>query len=249
VNFVDLIAQQKEWAFLLGSDEQLDRINIATRDYIVANESRLPDKTLAAEVLAYITIRNGRKGCGIIVERPVLRIPQGVSPGPQKVLLQEFLVLEERGINEGPITGTGLHADWVAQRILELGHHHYIEGIGDFYADPNSVQFAADFEPLNAWRVQLLVNLETQTPQRLTAPAISSNEASEVVLTNDAGNPDAEIFYTIDESPPARAGAGNPGSQRYLAPFAVEDGTIVRWACYQNDWLPSRHQKSTVTVS
>ncbi len=249
MNFIDLIAQQKEWAFLLGSAEQIDRVNIVTRDYVVANESRLPDKTLALEVLAYITIRNGRKGCGIIVERPLIRVPQSASPGPAKVLTQEFLILEDRLTNEGPQTGTGLHADWVAQHLLELCHQHYIEGVGEFVADPNAMTFADEFAPLNAWRVTLNCNLETQTPDRLAAPSISSNESDEVVLTNHADNPDAEIFYTLDGSMPARAGAGNPGSLRYQAPFAVESGTVIRWACYQNDSLPSRVQKSTVNLS
>jgi hypothetical protein len=250
VNFIDLVAVQKEFACLIGSDEQLLRVNIATRDYIMANASQLPDETLAAEVLVYITPRegaDGRIGCGIIVERPGLRIPQSVSPGPQKILALEFLILEDRLINNGPTEGTGIASDWIAQRLVELGHNYYLEGIGEFHADPNAIQAARDFAPLDAWRVTLLCHLETQTPNRVTLPTISADELDRTVLTNVTA--DAEIFYTTDESMPARAGAGNPGSVRYEAPVALETGTVIRWAAYKNDLLPSHVGKRTITIS
>ena len=250
MNFVDLVDVQKEFACLIGSDEQLLRVNIATRDYIMANESRLPDETLAAEVLVYITPRegaDGRTGVGIIVERPGLRIPQNVSPGPQKVLVQEFLILEYRLQNYAPESGTQVASDWIAQRLVELGHNYYIEGIGEFIADPNAVTDAKDFAPLNAWRVTLLCNLETQTPNRVTLPLISSDAQDRIVLTNVTA--DAEIFYTTDESMPARAGGGNPASLRYEAPLVLESGTVLRWAAYKNDLLPSHVGKRTITIS
>lgn len=250
MNFVDLVAVQKEFAGLLGSDEQLLRVNIATRDYIMANDSRLPDETLAAEVLVYITPReggDGRTGVGIIVERPSIRVPQNTSPGPQKVLAVEFLILEERLTNSGPETGTLVHGDWIAQRLVELGHQYYLEGIGEFVADPNAVQDARDFAPLNAYRVTLLCNLETQTPNRVTLPLISADDEDRTVLTNVTA--DAEIFYTTDESMPARAGGGNPASLRYVAPLVLESGTVIRWAAYKNDLLPSHVGKRTVTIN
>lgn len=239
-SFTDFLKVQRYFAAALLSDPFLNNINIITRDELIESESKLPDKTLALEVLAYITPRNGRKGCGIIVEKPEFRVEKPNLPGPQGELILTCLIVSERMLNYGPQTGTLLPASQVGQRILEIGHNFRIRPAGALFADVNALTEARDFEPLDAWRATLKMALPRKTADRVAEPVIT---AAGLEVTITSATSEAEIFYTLDESAPSRVGSR---AVRYEAPFTVESGTIVTAAAYRSDLLQSNITTETI---
>jgi hypothetical protein len=115
-------------------------VNIVTRARLLLDSSRLPDQNTEAEVLAYMTPRNNKFGCGVIVEKPELVASLPNVPGPQGDLVIVCLVLEDPLQNLDPVNGTGLAADQVAQKIQDIGHHWGVEGLGTWRADTNCNQ-------------------------------------------------------------------------------------------------------------
>lgn len=244
MSFTDFLKVQRYVAHALLSDEWLEHVNIATRDYILANASQLPDETLAAEVLVYITPRNGREGCGVIVEKPIFRVDAPNLAGPQGDLVLTCLILSDRLANEGPVTGTNRPANQVGQRILEMCHNWRIHPAGAFYADANALQEAKEFAPLDAWRVNLRMKLPRAQNTQVAEPTIT---ADGLEITLACPTVDAEIFYTLDETMPAHQRGGNPGSTRYTAPFTVESGDVVTVCAYKTDLIQSNVVTSTIT--
>lgn len=243
MSFTDFLKVQRFVAHALLSDEWLENVNVATRDFILANSSQLPDETLAAEVLVYITERNGRSGCGIIVEKPEFRVDSPNLPGPQGDLILTCLILADRITNEGPTTGTNRPANQVGQRILELCHNWRIHPGGAFFANQNALTEAKDFAPLDAWRVSLRMKLPRAQNTQVAEPTITA-DGLEIALA--CATADAEIFYTTDESMPAHERGGNPGSHRYTAPFTVESGDVVNVCAYKTDLIQSNVITTTV---
>lgn len=228
----DFLQQQRDLAQILLSDPRLFNINVAMRHELLDDTAlkRLPDKTLAAEVLVYITPRNGKKGCGIIVERPEFNVQSPNVTGPQGDIVCEFLVLCDTLTNESPTQGTGLTANRVAQTILDILHLHADNGIGTYQARGQAIIAATDFEPLEAYRVRLAVTTKRIQTTRC-GPVTASLASSTMTLTCPTSG--AEIRYTLDGSFPART--GNPASQIYSAPFAVESGMTLRAVAYADN--------------
>jgi len=248
--FTDFLKQQRDLAHLLLSDPWLSEINIAMRHELLEETAlaRLPDKTLAAEVLVYITPRNpasGKKGCGIIIERPEFNVLSPNVTGPQGDVIVEFLILSDRLQNESPTKGTGRTASQVAQRLLDLLHGHADEGIGTYQASGNAISAAQDFEPLDAYRVRLNINTKRQQTSRCAVIA-SSQTGSNLTLT--CATADAQIYFTLgaqdsdgnwlEPATPAPSNTGG-GAQLYSAPFAVATGQLVRAAAFHTNYNQS----------
>ncbi len=254
-SFTDFIKLQEDVAHCLLCDEWLSDVNVLTRDKLLNAETlaRLPDKTLAAEVLAYIIPRNkgGKKGCGIIVEKPEFDVTKPNMPGPQGDLIIVCLILEDRLVNEAPSSGTLKPADQVAQRILENTHGWRIGNQGAFYADTKAIVNAKEFEDLGlcAYRARIRCTLSRLQTDRVQ-PVVITTDGLEVTLT--CATADADIYYT-DRTDDALSGAdfpgpSNTGAKLYEAPFTVESGTIIRAAAYKNDYLGSNVTSETISA-
>lgn len=244
MSFSNFIRLQNFVAHALLCDTELDVINIVTREQLLADESQLPDQTLAAEVLVYITPRqgrDGRTGCGIIVEKPEFRVNNPNLPGPEGDILLTLLILEDPLTNHGPQTGTLKPADQVAQRCLEVLHGYQLEGFGQLFADQAAMQAAQDFEPLRGYRVRLRVRMPRNQADRVAQPTVTE-DAGEVTLA--CATTDARIFYTTDETFPGRS---NSGAVEYTEPFTADVGTVIHAAAYKEGQPPSHVLKVTVT--
>jgi hypothetical protein len=245
VSFTDFVQLQNDCAHALLGDPWLQEVNIITRERLLDPNSlqRLPDQTLAAEVLVYLTPRNkmGRAGAGIIIEKPQFQVSKPNLPGPCGDLILEFLILEDRLANEAPTTGTLKPADQIAQRILEVMHGWRLGSQGAFYADANTLQPARDWEPLTGYRVRLRSQLSRGQTDRVAVPTLANN-AHTITLTTVTA--EAEIRYTTDGGFP---GPSNSAALIYTTPFVVDSGTTVRWAAYLADSLGSNVGSQTIT--
>ena len=237
---------QRDAAFAFSSDSRLQTVNIVTREQLLADQSRLPDETLSAEVLCYITPRNGKMGVGVIVEKPRFEVPNPSAPGPQGEIVLETLVLEDQLTNVDPVEGTGLAADYVAQVLLEIGHGWNLNFQSDFVADRNALVEAKEWQPLRAYKVSLRMVLSRAQTQRLTTPTASVDTPVPglITLTNDASTPAAAIYYTLNGDSPA---PDNANATLYTAPIVAPPGdTVLRWAAYQPGLLNSAFAQVTI---
>jgi hypothetical protein len=241
----DFTQLQLDFCFALLADDWLSGVNIITRERLYADQSRLPDKSLAAEVLAYITPRNGKIGAGIIVEMPEFQVLDPSAPGPQGDIILTVLILEERGTNLSPTKGTGRYADQIAQKVLEIGHGWNLNFQSDFVADRNAIVPAKDFEPLHAYRVNIRLTLSRDQTTRVTTPTITW-AGNTVTLANNGATPNAAIWYTLDGSSPAPA---NPAATLYHGPFNINQNCVLRYAAFQPGWLPSGFALQNCTIT
>jgi len=240
---------QRDAAFAYMSDSRLQTVNIVTREQLLADQSRLPDETLAAEVLVYITPRNGKKGVGVIVEKPRFEVLHPSAPGPQGDIIIESLVLEDQLENVDPNEGTGIAADMVAQILLEIAHGWNLNFQSDFVADRNAMSEAKEWQPLRAYKVLHRMTLDRAQTTRLTTPAIAINTpaTNQITLTSDPSVPTANIYYTVNGDSPA---PDNANATLYTAPFAPPAGaSILRWAAFAPGYLQSAFAQLNVNQS
>jgi len=246
MNFTDFDTLQTFAAHTLLSDAYFDNVNIVTRDRLLAEvaEGRLPDKTLAAEVLVYITPRvlaNGRRGLGIIVEKIEFEVTRPNLNGPQGDMILTCLILEDRLSNNSPAKGTLVPGDHAAQKILDLLHNQPIHPFGHFYADTRAIQEATDFQPLDAWRVRLRMTSSRTQTARVATPVAAEADG---LVTLTCATEDARIYYSLDRSFP---GPSNPAALEYAAPFAVEAGDEIFFAAFKTGYSQSSIQHATIT--
>lgn len=230
----DLVQLQEDITLGLQSWDALANINI-----VQDRKLRLQQQTDAA--LICLALRNGRKGCGVLVEMPTIEVPHQAAPGPQTQLVVTAAVVEDPTINLAAKTGTLLDAETVARFVLMFLHGWLLEGKGELFADQRAIEPTRDFPGKVAYRVACPVKLQDTVMQRLSTPSIAEPTPLTLSLTSD--NPDAEIYYTTDGSFPGQA---NPVAVQYADPFAVEAGTLVRWAAFKPGLLPSAVGSATI---
>jgi hypothetical protein len=242
MSFSNFIQLQNDMAHALLSEPWFENINIVTRDKLLTTEAlaRLPDKTLAAEVLVYITPRNGRKGCGIIVGVPEWSTQSPNVTGPQGDIIIPFLVLEDAMLNESPTLGTLKPADQVAQKIMDLLHLDADDGTGTLAAVGAAISPARDWEPLRAFNVRLKITMKRQQTARVGPVTIAIDAGLATLTCPTVG---AQIYWTLDGTFP---GLSNSKATIYSSPFAVASGDPLRAGAYLTDYNPGPRRSYTV---
>ena len=202
----------------------------------------------------YTTPRQGRAGCGVVVEMPSFEVLHPGVPGPVGNLVLSFVVVEEPNLNLEPATGTGLSAETVAQFILDSSHQWEIGGVGVMSAVKEAIRGlwrtedvrgmvgqsslrevvwdAQRYHGLVAYRVKLQMQAAGVPLPRVATPIA---QASGAVITLSCATEGADIYYTLDAGFP---GPGNEGAVKYQGPFAAT-GARLRYAAYQAGWLRS----------
>jgi len=185
----------------------------------------------------------GKVGAAVSVLMPVFDVPNPDMPGPQGELVMEVLAQEHPIVNNGD-SGTGKSAESIAITVLRAMHHFRLEGLTEtFYADKDAMTPSLEFAPFLTYRLKFRAQLRLPQSDKCLLPGISEGEALTVVLTNRTA--EAAIYYTTDESFPS---AQNEDATLYTAPFAVEAGTVVRWAAYKESLLGSDVGRATITL-
>lgn len=231
---INLVKLQQDWALKLLSEPALARINVVQLRQMVV-ESRIDVRLITR------TARNGRSGCGIIVEMPTFSVPSASAPGPAGAFDLTFLVVESPVVNHAAATGTLQSAEEVAMILLDLGHRFFVRDTAEFSAARQAME-PAEADPGHvAYRVRLSF-LHTPTPSaRVATPDIA--EAGGVV-TLTCATADADIYLTTDDSFP---GPGNPVAALYAGPVPVEWGTILRVAAYKDGLAGSDVDRVVIT--
>ena len=197
----------------------------------------------------YTTPRNGRAGCGILVEMPAFEVLHPNVSGPVGNLVLSCVALEEPNLNYGPGRGTRMSAEAVSKFILDSSHQWEIGGAGVMSAVREAIRGlwrtedlrgvmgqgtlrdaiwdAQRFEGLVAYRVKLQMQAAATPVGRVSQP-VAQVQPSGVSLS--CATRGAEIYYALGGSFP---GPGNPLALQYGAPFAAPPaGAILRAAAY-----------------
>jgi len=240
MSFTNFIQLQNDVAHALLCDNWFESVNVVTRDTLLLEQTRMADQTYAAETLVYTTSRNGRSGCGVIVEKPEFSLLHENVPGPQADLILTCTVIEDRLQNEDAQFGTLRAADQVAQKILDVLHLWSIQGQGIFRGDRTAIVSDPRFEPLTAYRVRLRMTCNRGQTSRCATPSITNTEGTITLATSTSG---ADIYYTTDGTFPAPS---NPKAIIYSGAFTPNSGETARAAAVKTDLSISSINQLTI---
>jgi hypothetical protein len=196
----------------------------------------------------YTTPRNGRAGCGILVEMPAFEVLHPNVSGPVGNLVLSCVALEEPNLNFAQATGTQMSAEAVSRFILDSSHQWEIGGAGVMSAVREAIRGlwrtedlravagqgtlrdaiwdAQRFEGLVAYRVKLQMQAAATPVARVSQTAAQALPSGVSLSCATEG---AELYYTWDRSFP---GPGNPRAIKYLGPFQPA-GSVLRHAAYK----------------
>jgi Chitobiase/beta-hexosaminidase C-terminal domain len=216
INFVQL---QNDVANALLSSDQLANVNV-----IQYRKLRVQGQVDMATI--YSTPRNGRAGCGILVEMPTFTVDKPNLLGPVGNLVFTLAVIEEPNLNMDPVAGTLSDAESTAQLILDELHNLIIAGLVELYADAPAIVPIEDYQLPGTvqYRVQLKMRYNRDQTTRVAMPVIT---ATGDTLAIACATPGVAIYYTLDGTLPTN-GAANPGSVLYLGPVTLASGTTLR---------------------
>jgi len=238
----DLVQLQEDLAQGLLAEPGLRFINV-----VQYRKLRLQSEIEWSSV--YTAPRNGRAGCGILVEMPGLEVLHPNVSGPVGHLVLSCVALEEPNLNHNPATGTQMSAEAVSKLILDSSHQWEIGGAGVMSAMREAIRGlwrtedlrgvvgqgtlrdaiwdAQRFEGLVAYRVKLQMQAAPTPRARVSQPAALLGDSQVSLSCATAG---ARIYYTLDGSFP---GPGNPLAVPYAGSITIPaPGTVLRAGAY-----------------
>jgi len=242
---IDLIQIQNDVYGLLMSAPQLAVVNIvAERKFIMQQEIEVD--------AIWQNIRNGKSGCGILVEQPdVISDSPNVTGPPQSVQLS--FVCFQNGDAAFTDMGSGLFAEQMEQFVIDALHLQNIGGLGSLVVRGNFSSPARDYPGINARRMRVAMTPFNAAQSLRTAPIVAAINAGLCTLT--CATTGSVVYYTLDGSFPSNsaiavdpisvtvASAGDPvnkNSTLYTAPFVVASGQVLRAAAYASGMNPGQ---------
>ena len=230
-----LLSLQQDLVDKLNSEASFYYVSVALwRKQVIRQEiqRRLP----------HLSGKNGRKGCGVVVNMPRIEAIQPNLAAPQGDVLVGIDVVEQPEINFNP-GGTMLTAEETARAVRQTLHQFAIEGKILLYQDKHAIEPLAELEfpGCLGYRVNLRGRMAELPQAKCVVPAIAETGGSVSLTTTDEG---AGIYYTVDGSFP---GSSNAAALSYSAPFSVSSGATVRWAAYLAGYLGSDAAQAVIT--
>ena len=230
-----LLTLQQDLVDKLNSESWFFHVSVVSlRQQVISQEikRRLP----------HLTGKNGRKGCGVMVNMPRINAIQPNMAAPQGDVLVSIDVIEQPEINFNP-GGTMLTAEETARAVRGTLHQFAIEGKILLYQDKHAI---APLDKLDhpgclGYRVNLRGRMSELPQSKCVVPSISESSGSVALTTSDEG---ATIYFTVDGTFP---GSSNAGALIYSGPFTVASGATVRWAAYLPGFLGSDAAQAIIT--
>ena len=235
---IDLVQLQDDLYGLLMSAPQLASVNIVEeRVFLIEHQLRTD--------AIWQTIRNGRQGCGLLIEMPGVHVDSGNVSGPPQVVELSFVSFQDGDMafipaHPGGPSGSGLFAEQIEQFLIDLLHLQYLQGVGTLTVEGAFSSAARDYPLVHARRTKLSCTPKqtAQTP-RTAAVQVSLNAGLAALACSTMG---ATLWYTLDGSFPCNAAVAvdpltglpvNGNATPYSAPFAIQSGQVIRAAAYQ----------------
>lgn len=190
-------------------------------------------QTKINNTLAGLSVRNGKRGLGVIVGMPEMR---DVNPNMRTVKGELVLVMnliENPLINEGA-DGTGLTAEALAWLLATTLPQTNLAPGGQIIADKDLIapQPESVMEKRIEYRVTLRMLTHAAPVEKVATPAVQHASGTLTLSCTTSG---AAIYYTLDGSYP---GPGNAQATLYSAPVSVATGAL-RTAAHHDDMASS----------
>jgi len=192
--------------------------------------------------LPHLNSKNGRKGCGVVVNMPRIEAVQPNLAAPQGDVLVGIDVVEQPEVNFNP-GGTMLTAEEAARAVRRALHQFAIEGKIFLYQDKKAIEplDRLDFPGCLGYRVNLRGRMAELPLAKCVVPSISETSGTVSLATSDSG---AAIYHTVDGSFP---GVSNAAALLYASPFSVASGATLRWAAYKSGLMGSDAAQAVIT--
>ncbi len=234
---INLLQIQEDIFGLLMSAPQLATVNIVLeRKFIMQSELEMDS--------VWQVNRNGKSGCGILIEVPQIESGGNNVSGPPQIVILTFVSFQNGDAALTPDIGSGLYAEEVEQYILDALHLQSFGRFGTIQVEGRFSEPARDYQGINARRLTLKIKpLATKQTPRTGPVTVAINEG---LATLTAANAD-KIVYTLDGSFPSDPATAidpientpiNPLAVIYTVPFAVQPGETLRAAAYAPGFNP-----------
>jgi hypothetical protein len=197
------LQQQYDAYYKLRSEPYFADINvILQREKMLRSEADVKS--------ACITKTGGKAGVAVVVGMPVVSTPDPEIGGPQVTLSPVFTVMEQADVNHGA-SGTGKHAEDVADELVAVLHHFYMQYFGTMYANGEFIVPNQNFTGIRAFDVTLWMRVVQSNRPRVARPTLTITNNEGTLTTTES----ATMYYTLDLSFP---GPGNDGGHDTLIP-------------------------------
>jgi hypothetical protein len=180
---------------------------------------------------------DGPVGAGYLIEMPKLQIPKPNSL--QRNLVLSIVAIEERNTNMTAGAGTQLSSEEMAEDALDFAFGWMMGLSSALTPEVGAILPAPDVASgpgLVCNRATISMRKEHHAIARCDQPVISDAGAGHYSLANGANTPDADIYFTLDESLPGSAGLT---AVKYAGPVALASGQQINYAAWRADRLPS----------
>lgn len=198
------------------------------------------------QAIGAVTVVGGKSGAVVVIMTPTADANWENVPGPFFDAINVIvLVAENPLVNNDPISGTGLSALTICEKIAGILHQSFpLAANGPLVAqkptisrgpnagdDTSLVQYNLHFRTMGGLRA---------VPPQL-APVVISNTAGVVTLTS--ATPGSAVFYTLDGSNASPRGAT---ASLYTAPFTPGAGHTLNARAWLAGYLASNN--ATITT-
>jgi hypothetical protein len=187
------------------------------------NETLLIETKLD-QALGILKGANGKSGAAMIVQMPVVTVPNPDLPGPRLVAKVTVRVMENPLINMGG-SGTQLSAETLGLEILNKCHMWQRSNHATVTADAEAMVPVLEDKAVIAYDVTLTQPLGLAPVANTLRPSIAV-AGYEITLT--CGET-ARIYYTTDGTFP---GPSNPAAGEYTAAVTLQGACTVRAAAF-----------------
>lgn len=192
-----------------------------------------------------------KQGTALEVRMPAIRAKYPNLPGPQQELELTLRCMEDPVQNLSGLTCEAVA--WEAQAWLD-GQSIEATGVSglQLYPDPRQPGVRpvyGEYTDRFAYDVVLIADWPQNARYRVAQPGLGDDDAGNVTLT--AVDNAAPIYYTVDGTMPVvpLPGTNVAGATKvYAGPFAVGNGTLVRWLAWRSGFMQSFVGNALVTI-
>jgi len=238
----DAFNMTQERQFLMESEIEFSAIWQSPR--LILSDASDPSSALMADP-------NGKVGAGYYFEMPRLEIKH--PNGLQRNLIVSVASIEERNLNFAP-GGTMTSTEEMAELMLDFMFGWCMGLSSALTPETGAVLPAYDLvggkdSGLMSYRATVSLRRERRFRARCDVPVLAEPNAGTFTLTNGSNTPDADIYYMTagDVGDLRLPGKSNSDAVKYSGPVSLDSGTVVNWAAWRADKLPSHISVAQVT--